>query len=81
MRDPQSKDSERFIINAVEEQEHQLVSDGQSNSSEAETAEDKESWSVDDSQPSQSSTDSNSTTSSYNTGEKKTCLFLVLDVS
>ncbi|KAK9955320.1 hypothetical protein ABG768_015202 [Culter alburnus] len=72
LRDPQSKDSERFIINAVEEQEHQLVSDGQSNSSEAETAEDKESWSVDDSQPSQSSTDSNSTTSSYNTGSTET---------
>ncbi|XP_067231751.1 meiosis initiator protein-like [Chanodichthys erythropterus] len=72
LRDPQSKDSERFIINAVEEQEHQLVSDGQSNSSEVETAEDKESWSVDDSQPSQSSTDSNSTTSSYNTGSTET---------
>lgn len=69
-RSPQSIDSERFIINAVEEQELQLVCDGQSDSSEVLTAEDKESWSVDDSQPSQSSIDSNSTTSSYNTGEK-----------
>ncbi|XP_067280402.1 uncharacterized protein [Pseudorasbora parva] len=58
----------RFIINAVEEQEQQLVCDGYSNSSEVQTAEDKESWSVDDSEPSQSSIDSNSTTSSYNTG-------------
>ncbi|KAK7143451.1 hypothetical protein R3I93_014571 [Phoxinus phoxinus] len=69
---PQSKDSERFIINAIEEQELQLVCDGQSDSSEVLTAEDKESWSVDDSQPSQSSIDSNSTTSSYNTGSTET---------
>lgn len=82
-RGPLSKDSERFIINAVEEQELQLVCDGQSDSSEVLSAEDKESWSVDDSQPSQSSIDSNSTTSSYNRGEKNLLFvfFLVLDIN
>ncbi|XP_052393928.1 uncharacterized protein LOC127942289 [Carassius gibelio] len=75
-RDPQSQNSERFIIKAVEEQEH--LSDGQSNSSEAQTAEDKDLWPADDSEPSQSSLDSNSTTSSFNTGSteaESTCSF------
>ncbi|XP_016332778.1 uncharacterized protein meiosin [Sinocyclocheilus anshuiensis] len=77
-RDPQSKTSERFIINAVEEQEHKLVCDRQSNLSEVQTAEEKDLWPVDDSEPSQSSIDSNSTTSSFNTGSteaESTCSF------
>ncbi|XP_050949920.1 uncharacterized protein LOC127153031 isoform X2 [Labeo rohita] len=67
-RDPQRKHFERFIINAVEEQEHQAVCDGQSGLSEVQIVDDKDLWPVDDSQPSQSSLDSNSTTSSFNTG-------------
>uniref|UniRef100_A0A8C2FZJ8 Si:ch211-191j22.7 n=1 Tax=Cyprinus carpio TaxID=7962 RepID=A0A8C2FZJ8_CYPCA len=77
-RDPQSQNSERFIINAVEQQEHQIMCDGQSNLSEAQTTEDKDLWPVDDSEPSQSSLDSNSTTSSFNTGSteaESTCSF------
>ncbi|XP_073680107.1 uncharacterized protein meiosin [Garra rufa] len=67
-RDPQSKTFERFIINAVEEQEHQITCAGQSSLSEVQTVEDKDLWPVDDSEPSQSSLDSYSTTSSFNTG-------------
>ncbi|XP_018919230.1 meiosis initiator protein-like [Cyprinus carpio] len=77
-RDPQSQNSERFIINAVEQQEQQIMCDGQSNLSEAQTTEDKDLWPVDDSEPSQSSLDSNSTTSSFNTGSteaESTCSF------
>uniref|UniRef100_A0A9J7YGN8 Si:ch211-191j22.7 n=1 Tax=Cyprinus carpio carpio TaxID=630221 RepID=A0A9J7YGN8_CYPCA len=77
-RDPQSQNSERFIINAVEQQEHQIMCDGQRNLSEAQTTEDKDLWPVDDSEPSQSSLDSNSTTSSFNTGSteaESTCSF------
>ncbi|KAK2872648.1 hypothetical protein QQF64_017727 [Cirrhinus molitorella] len=77
-RDPQSKTFERFIINAVEEQEHQIVYEGQSSLSEVQTAEDKDRWPADDSEPSQSSLDSNSTTSSFNTGStdgESTCSF------
>ncbi|KTG33647.1 hypothetical protein cypCar_00001486, partial [Cyprinus carpio] len=73
-RDPLSKISERFIINAVEER----VCDRQSNLSEVQTAEEKDLWPVDDSEPSQSSIDSNSTTSSFNTGSteaESTCSF------
>ncbi|XP_026052050.1 uncharacterized protein meiosin [Carassius auratus] len=77
--DPQTlKISERFIINAVEDQEHKLVCDRQNNLSEVQTAEEKDLWPVDDSEPSQSSIDSNSTTSSFNTGSteaESTCSF------
>ncbi|XP_068072141.2 meiosis initiator protein [Danio rerio] len=59
-RDSQTKDCVRFIINAVEE----LVCNRQSNSSQTQPTEDKESWPVEDSEASQSSTDSNSTISS-----------------
>lgn len=53
----------------MEEQEHKHVCDRQSDLSEIQTAEEKDLWPVDDSEPSQSSIDSNSTTSSFNTGE------------
>ncbi len=53
----------------MEEQEHKYVCDRQSNLSEVQTVEEKDLWPVYDSEPSQSSIDSNSTTSSFNTGE------------
>ncbi|XP_073668729.1 uncharacterized protein [Paramisgurnus dabryanus] len=68
-RDPKNNGTERFFITAVEEPEpNDSVCDGHNNSSEVHTAEDKETWPMEDREPSQGSLDSNSTSTSFNTG-------------